>query len=120
MCSKKMFLSDYPRGLANCLWRCWLPVLDALAVAPTLAVAFLLAARRRSVLLLRLPSRPLPHFFPTLGTAIALARVLRMKTLFAPFEQTAPGTRPASPALPPADRLIFARTCNTLGRAHGR
>jgi hypothetical protein len=115
-----MFLSDYPCILANCLrlWR--FPALDALAVAPALAVASLLATPCLSVLLLRLPPRPLPRLPPALCAAIALARLPRMKSPLAAFQQTTPSTRPASPALPPLGRLIFARTCNTLGRAHGR
>src|SRR5271154_2220890 len=113
-------LSDYPRGVANCLQLCWFPGFDALAVAPALAVAFLLATRCRSVLLLRFPSRPFPRSLPAPCAAIALARVPRMKTLLASLEHTVPYSWPPHAALPPASRLIFARVCKTLGRAHGR
>src|SRR5215813_246629 len=115
-----MFGSDYPRGLVNCLWFWWFPALDALAVAPALPIAFLLARRRFSVSLLRFPLRPLPRFFPAMLAAIALARLSRMKLLFTPFEQTIPRARLPCSTLPPPSRLIFARTCRTLGRAHGR
>jgi hypothetical protein len=117
---KKMFLSDYPRAIANRL-RFWsFPAFDALAVASALPVASLFATGCLAVLLLRLPPRPLPRLLPALRAAIALARVPRMHTLLAAFQQTAPCSRPPSPALPPLRRLIFARACKTLGRAHGR
>jgi hypothetical protein len=48
-------LSDYPRGFANWLWLWRFLGLDALSVAPALAIAFLLAAVGGSVLLLRFP-----------------------------------------------------------------
>src|SRR5579862_4660329 len=115
-----MFLSDYPRGLVNCLWLRWFPAFDALPVTPALAIAFLLARRRFPVALLGLPLRPLPRFFPAMLAAVPLARLLRMKLLFTPFEQTRPRARLPCSALPPPSRLIFPRTCNTLGRAHGR
>src|SRR5215472_2306727 len=109
-----MFLRDYPRRFPNPLRLWWFPALDALAVAPALTVAFLLAIHRLAVLLLRFPPRPLPRFLPTLWAAIALACVPRMHMLLAPFQQTAPCTRSPSPALPPSGRLILMRTCNTL------
>src|SRR5262245_35806208 len=65
-CPKKMFLRDYPRGFANHRRLWWFQAFDALAVAPALTVAFLLAIRRLAVLLLRFPPRPLPRFLPTL------------------------------------------------------
>src|SRR5215471_1725412 len=102
-----MFLSDYPRTLANCLrlWR--FPAFHALAIAPALAVAPLLATPRLPVLLLCLPPRPLPRPPPTLGAAIALARLPRMKTVLTPLEQTMSFTRLTCPALLPGSRLIF-------------
>src|SRR6516165_1087949 len=113
-----MFLRDYPRGVVNHRWFRRFPALDALPVAPALPVAFLLAALCGSVLLLCFPPRPLPRFFPAALAAISLVRLPRMKALLAAFQQTRP--RPASPTLPPASRLIFARSCSTLERAHGR
>src|SRR5262245_43584729 len=102
-----MFLSDYPRGLANCLCLCWLPVLDALPVAPALTIAFLLARRRFPVSLLGLPSRPLPRCLPAARAAISLAHLSRMKTLLASLEQTAPCARPSCLALSPPSRLLL-------------
>ena len=110
-----MFCSDYPRGLTNCLWLRRFPAFDALPVALALAVALLLARRCFPVSLLRFPPRSLFRFRPALSAAIALARLPRMKLLFAPFEQTPPQPRSA---LPPGRRLIFARSCKTLGRDH--
>src|ERR1051325_2336367 len=88
------------RGHGNCLRLWWFPPFDTLAVASTLAVAFLLATRRRSVLLLRLPPRPLPRFLPARRAAIALARLPRMKTMLTAFKQTAPGPRCGRRSLP--------------------
>src|SRR6516165_4070119 len=113
-----MFVRDYPRGVVNHLWFGWFPALDAIPVAPALPVALLLAPLCGSVLLLRFPPRPLPRCCPAALAAISLARLPRIKALLAAFQQTRP--RPASPTLPPASRLIFARSCSTLGRAHGR
>jgi len=95
-----MFLSDYPRGLVNSLLYCF-PALDALPVTAALAVAFLLARRRFPVSLLRLPPRPLARLLAAALTAIPLARLLRMKALLAPLQQTEPCTRSAGPAFPP-------------------
>ena len=53
-----MFLSDYPRALANSLRLWWFPALDALAVAPALAVAFLLALCRLALSCYVLSERP--------------------------------------------------------------
>src|ERR1700728_2425015 len=114
---EKMFLSDYPRGLANCFWRWRFPALDPFPVARALAVAFPLAAGCSPVLLLCLPPRPLPRRLAAACAAIVLARPLWAKHMLATFQQTTPG--PRSTALPPASRLPFARTCRTLGRSHG-
>ena len=115
-----MFLSDYPRGLVNCLWRRWFPAFDALPVTPALPVAFLLARSRLPVALLGLPSRPLPRRLPALLAAIALARLPRMESVARTL--SADNTAAAADArmLPPSTRLPFARTCKILGRAHGR
>src|ERR1700730_15335967 len=115
-----MFLSDYPRALVNshCFW--WFPGFDALPVAPALAITLLLTRRRLSVSLLALPSRPFPRFPAAPLAAITLAGLLRMESLIAAFEQTRPRPRPICPALAPTSRLIFARVCSSLGRAHGR
>jgi hypothetical protein len=114
-----MFGSDYPRGVVNCLWLWSFPAFDALPVTPALAVALLLARRRLSISLLRLPSRPSPRRFPALSAAIALARLPRMEPLFAPFQQTNACPRPVRQSIPPA-LLIFGMTCRTLEKAHGR
>src|SRR5215831_2581703 len=113
-----MFLSDYPRGLVNRLWFRPFPAFYTLPVAPALPIAFLLAPFGASILLLPFPPRPLPRCRPAALAAIPLARLPRTKLLLTPFQQTRP--RPASPTLPPASRLIFAASCSTLGRAHGR
>ena len=89
-------------------------------VAPALAVPLLLAPRRLPVALLRFPPRPSPRRLPAAGAAIALPRLHGMKLPLTPFEQT-----PASPGPPahcwlPPTLLIFALTCSTLGKAHGR
>ena len=112
-----MFWRDYPRGVVNCVWFWWFPTFDALPVAPALTVPFLLARRRPPISLLRLPARPFPRRLPTACAAIALARLPRMKALFAPFQQTS--ARPRSAGQPPPTLLIFGITCRTLGRAHG-
>src|SRR5215471_8237739 len=115
-----MFLSDYPRGLTNCLWLFWFPGCDAFPVATALPIALLPARLGRAISLLRLPLPPLPRFLPATLAAISLARSPRMKLLFTPFEQTTPRAWLPCSALPPARRLIFTPTCTTLGRAHGR
>lgn len=97
---KKMFGSDYPRGLVNCFWLWWFPAFDAFPVAPALAVAFLLARRRLPVALLRLPPFPLPRRLPALLAAMALARPPGMKALLASLQQTTPLPRPAYRSLP--------------------
>src|SRR5579871_2654 len=112
-----MFLSDYPRAVINCLWICCFAALDALPVAPALAIAFLQPSRRFPITFLGLPLRPLPRSSPTLCTAIALAHVPRMKLLFTTLEQTRSRARLPGPAFR-SSRLILARTCNTFGRAH--
>ena len=43
------------RGLASCLWICWLPAFDAIPVAPALGIAFLLPRSRFPIALLGLP-----------------------------------------------------------------
>jgi hypothetical protein len=55
-----------------------------------LAVPFLFARSRRPVLVLRFPSRPFPRRLATTLAAIALARLLGMKTLLASFQQATP------------------------------
>lgn len=95
------------------------PALNALAVTPTLPVAFFLARRRRPVTLLGLPSRPLPRCPPALLAAIALARLARAKTLIATFQQTTAGARTAGRPFPPAAFLIMVWACRILERAHG-
>lgn len=117
---QKKILSDYPRGLSNCLWLWWFPAPHPLPVAPALTVPFLLAQRRRPVSLLRLPPRPLPRRLPAAFAAIALVRLPGMKALLASFQQTTPHPRPACQSLPPTRLLIFGMTCRTLGKAHGR
>src|SRR5271169_799149 len=114
-----MFGSDYPRGVVNCLWLWGFPAADPLPVAPALAVAFLLACRRLPVALLRLPLLPLPRCLPAVLAAITLARLPRMKTLLAPFQQTTPLPRPTGQS-PSPSHLIFGMGCRILGRAHGR
>jgi hypothetical protein len=117
--NEKLFVSDYPRSLANCL-RLWgLSAADPLPVAHALAVAFLFARRGRPVLLLRLPPRPLPRCLPAARGAIALVCLPGMEPLLASFQQTASHPWPACQTLAPTF-LIFALTCRTLGRAHGR
>ena len=113
---RKKIFSDYPRGF---LRRLLLPASDALTVTLALPVAFFFARRRRPVTLLGLPPRPLPRRSPALRTAIALARIERMKTLFAAFQQTAARPRTAGRTFPPAVFLIFGRACRILDRAHG-
>jgi hypothetical protein len=88
VCSKKVFLRDYPRSLVNHFWLGWFPALDTLPVAPALPIRLVLASRRFPVALLRLPPSPLPHLPPTPLAAIALACSLRSKTLCALLPQT--------------------------------
>jgi hypothetical protein len=95
------------------------PLFDALAVTPALPVAFFFTRRRRPVVLLGLPSRPLPRRLPAPWAAIALARLHRTKTLVTAFQQTAARPRPAGRAFPPAVFLILAGGCRILDRAHG-
>src|SRR5579863_7642082 len=115
-----MSRSDYPRSFPNWLWLWWFPRLDALPVAPALAVTLHLAGRCLPVSLLRLPPRPFPRLSPAAIAAIALVCLSRMKALLAPLEQTRPQPRPPRPALSPPSRLILARIGKILGRAHGR
>ena len=117
---KKMFLSDYPRGLVICLWLWPFPSLDPFPVAPALVIAFRLSRCSFPVSLLRFPPRPLPRLLTAPIAAIPLSRLLRSKLLLTPFEQTTPQARLPCPALPPPRRLLFARCCTTLWRAHGR
>src|SRR5260370_6426189 len=84
-----------------------------------LPVPLIFLPRGRTVSLLRLPL-PFSRLLPAALAAIPLARLPRMETLFAAFEQTPSQPRPASPASPPASRLPFARKCKILGRPHGR
>jgi len=99
-----MFLSDYPRGLANCLWLRWVPAFDALPVAPALAVAFLLARRRFPVSLLCLStatiSAPPPGsaHYNTVGALVAdehAARILSADS--AVHAASGPGVSAAQP-----------------------
>src|SRR6266542_2891032 len=106
-----MFRSDYPRGVVNCLWLWCFPAFDALPVAPALAVSFLPARRRRPVSLLRLPARPFPRRLPAPFAAVALARLSGMEALFAPFQQTRAGSRPAGQSFRPSALLIFGMAC---------
>ena len=119
-CAKKMFCSDYPRALINPFCFSWFAVLDPLAVAPALPIAFLLARQRVAISLLRLPPRPLPRLRPAALAAIPLPRLPRMKALLTALKQTSAPPRPSGRTLAPARRLIFAMTCRTLERAHGR
>jgi len=105
-----MFGSDYPRGLVNCLWLWGFPAFHPLPVALALTVPFLLARCSLTIPLLCLPPRPFPRRLPALCTAIALARLPRMKTLLAPFQQTQACPRPACQSLRPT-LLIFGMTC---------
>jgi hypothetical protein len=93
--SKKMFCSDYPRGVVTFLWFWRYPALDALPLAPALPVPFLLARRRLPISLLCLPSRPFPRSLLAALAAIALARLPGMKALLASLQQTTPRARPA-------------------------
>jgi len=106
-----MFGSDYPRSLVNCLWLCWFPAFDPLAVAPALTVPLLLARCRRPVSLLRLPPRPLPRRLPAMFAAIALTLLPGMKAMLASLQQTTAHPRPTGQSLPPASLLIFGMTC---------
>src|SRR5436309_5924768 len=118
-----MFGSDYPRAVVNCLWRWWFPAFDALPVASALPVPFLLAGPRLPVSLLGFPARPSPRRFPALGAAIPaipLARLSRMQTLFASFQQTQACPRPAHSPPPLATSLLPGRLGTIFGRAHGR
>jgi hypothetical protein len=56
---------------------------------------------------------------PEAGKGNFLFCLLRMKALFAPFQQTAPRPRPTGQSTPPS-LLIFGKGCRILGRAHGR
>src|SRR5436190_1470950 len=62
---------------------------------------------------------PAPQRVPALA-AISLACLPWMKTFLAPFEQTAPCTRPADHGSPPTRLLLSGMACWILGRAHGR
>jgi hypothetical protein len=115
-----MFGSDDPRGGANYLWVWRFPAPDSLAVAPTLAVSFILAHRRLPISSLSFPSRPLPRLLTAPLAAIALAHLPGMKALPAPFEQTTPCAPLAGSSFPPTRLLIFGMACWILGRAHGR
>jgi hypothetical protein len=86
---EKMFRSDYPRLITNRLWLWWFPILDALPVAPTLPIAFLLASRRFPVSLLRFPPRPLPRLLPAWRAATALARPTWTEDMLAPSADNA-------------------------------
>jgi hypothetical protein len=117
--SKKL-LSDYPRGVWNCLTCRWFSVPDALPIAPALPVPLLFAGRSVPVSLLGFPPRPGPRRLPALLTAIALPRMSRPKVLLTSFEQTPPGAWPAHQPFASAALLIFGMACRTLGRAQGR
>src|SRR5579862_8402415 len=115
-----MCCDDYPRGFVNCSWLWWIPASHPLPVSSALTVPLLLARRRLPVSLLGFKARPFSCRFPAPLAAITLTRLPRMEALVAAFEQTPPHPRPTCPALVPTSRLIFARVCNSLGRAHGR
>src|SRR5579859_4046728 len=115
-----MFLSDYPRSRLNYFWFWRFPALDAFSVAPALPIPLLLACSRFPVPLLSLPPRPSPCCLPAALAAISLASLSRMKKLLASLEKTTASTRLSCPALSSPSRLLFARSCRTLGRAHGR
>jgi len=119
-----MFLSDHPRGPVNCLWLWGLSAADPLPVALALTVPLLFAGGRLPVALLRFPPRPHPRRLSTALAAIALARLPRMKTLLASFQQTTPGPggtpRPTSCPSTPPSLLIYGIACMILGKAHGR
>src|SRR5579862_9739681 len=111
-------MSDYPRGFRNGFFRrCCLAVSDSLAITPALPVASLFSCRRRSIVLLRLPTRPSPRRTPAFVSAIALSCPLRTKTPLAALQQTA--TRPRAPTGRLAGFPIFSRECRILVRAHG-
>ena len=114
-----MFGSDYPRGVVNCFWLWCFPAFDSFAVASALPVPLLLAHRRLPISLLGFPPRPFSSRLPAALAAITLACLLRMKTLLASFQQTAPRPRPTGQS-PPPSLLIFGMGCRILGRAHGR
>jgi len=112
-----MFVRDDPRGPVQSLrLRCW-AALDALPIAPALAVPFLFAAGGGAVGLLVLPLPPSPRRLPAALAAIALPRIPRREAPLAPFQQTPPR---AGPSFFSARRLFFATPCRTLGKAHGR
>jgi hypothetical protein len=115
---KKIFLSDYPRGVTNCFWLWSLPSISKLPVTPGLPVALLFPYRRLAVSLLRFPPRPFPHRFPAVA-AIPLSCLPGKKALLASFEQIAARSRPAFHSLP-LRRLFSERPCRTLGSVQGR
>jgi hypothetical protein len=86
VCSKKIFVSAYPRSLVNHFWFWRFPAFDALPVALTLTIPLLLARRRFPVTLLGLPPRPPSPCLPALIAAIPLTCMPGMKTLLAAFE----------------------------------
>jgi hypothetical protein len=117
--SKKL-LSDYPRGVWNCLTCRWFSVPDTLPIAPALPVPLLSAGRSVPVSLLGFPPRPGPRRLPALLAAIALPRMSRPKVLLTSFEQASPRPGPARQPFAPAALLIFGMACRTLGKAQGR
>jgi len=101
-----MFCSDYPRWVVSYLWFRWLAASSPLPVASALAVAFLLARRRRPISLLCLPPRPFPRRLPASLAAVALARLPGTKALLASLYQTG-AAHAAGEAIASADALDF-------------
>ena len=96
--------------MLNCFFLGRLTLFTAFAVAPVLPIAFFSPSGRLAIFLLRLPARPSPRRFPALCTAIALARLPRLKTPLASFEQAAAHSWPPAPVFPsawPPDVLPF-------------
>src|ERR1019366_6144152 len=67
--------------------------------------------------LLRLPPGPFPRLPPATFAAIALARLLRLKTLFTSFQQTTPRTRPTRQSFLAAATFFFGMLARSVGRA---
>jgi hypothetical protein len=118
--AREKVLSDYPRGLANSFWLGRFPAADSLPVPLALAVPSLFAGRRRTVSLLGPPPRPPPRCLLAPFTAIALARLARMKALLASLQQTRPHPRTPRRWRRPPGCSPCGMTGRILDRAHGR